>query len=79
MKTNKDYTVEFMNYGKITVPKGTQVNNETAMGKDENYHFVCEYGWIKKNYNEIANILIWDVDHHGIDIPKEFIDNQILV
>jgi len=50
MKTNKDYTTEFMHYGQITVPKGTMVTNMTACGIDKNYHFVNEYGWVKLYY-----------------------------
>lgn len=73
MVTNKDYTVPFMTYGEITVPKGTRVSHDTAMGEDKNYHFVSDLSWIKRDYPQIANILRWDVDHHGIDVPKEFI------
>ena len=73
MYTNKDYTVSFMNYGEITVPKGTKLTHQTACGIDKNYHFVSEYGWIDKNYPEFANILKWDVSHYGINIPKEFV------
>ena len=75
MQLKKDYTLNFMKYGEITVPAGTKVNHHTAMGEDEKYHFVCEYGWIKKQYPTFANILIWDVDHHGIDVPVEYIEN----
>lgn len=75
MKTSKEYTAKnFMGYGDITVPAGTKVTHKTALGDDPNYHFVDEYGWIKKNYPTVANILMWDVSTHGINIPKEFID-----
>jgi len=74
MKTNKDYTVSFMHYGNITVPKGTILTHETAMGKDENIHFVSDLRWIKTSYPDIANILHHDLYYHGIDVPKEFVD-----
>jgi len=74
MKTNKDYTIEFMHYGEITVPKGTRVSNMTACGIDKNYHFVSEYGWAKKNYPEIDRILIHDLYYQGLDVPKEYVD-----
>lgn len=74
MKTNKDYTLNFKDYGEITVPKGTRLTHQTAMGIDESYHFVNEYGWIKTNYPNIANILLHDVSHYGINVPKEYVD-----
>lgn len=74
MKTSKDYTVNFMNYGEITVPKGTIVTHQTAMGEDKNYHFVDSYQWIKDNYPTIAGILKHDGYYHGIDVPKEFVE-----
>lgn len=75
MVTNKDYTIkDFMGYGEITIPKGTRVSHETAMGIDENYHFVNEYGWIREKYPTVANILLHDVYYHGINVPKEYIN-----
>ena len=74
MVTKEDYTVKFMDYGDITVPKGTKLTHNTALGVDTNYHFVNEYGWIDSNYSTISNILRHDVRHHGINVPKEFVD-----
>lgn len=34
--TANSVTVNFRNYGEITIPKGVLVTNETAMGIDEN-------------------------------------------
>lgn len=73
MFTNQDYTTSFKHYGQITVPKGTRVTHETACGIDENYHFVSDLSWVKKNYPTIANILTHDLYYHGIDVPKEFV------
>lgn len=69
----RDYTVDFMHYGKITVPKGTKVTHKTAMGLDESYHFVDEFEWIDKYYSAYSNILKHDVSYNGINVPKEFI------
>ena len=65
MQTSKDYTVDFMRYGLITVPAGTPLTNKTAKGEDKNYHFVNSYSWVIKNYPLIANILIHDLKYHG--------------
>lgn len=78
MKTNKDYTLNYtvanISYGEITVPKGTSLTHQTASGIDKNHHFVNEYGWIEKNYADIASLLIHDVKHYGIDVPKEYVE-----
>jgi hypothetical protein len=79
MKTNKDYTTPFKHYGLITVPAGTKVTHQTACGLDEKIHFVNEYNWIDKNYPDFANILKMDVSSYGIDVPKEFIDYEIIL
>ena len=74
MKTKKDYTVKFMNYGEITIPAGTAVTHETAAGYDKNYHFVNSFSWIMERYPNIAFILKHDAVYSGIDVPKEFIE-----
>lgn len=76
MKTKADYTLNFKEYREITVPKGTKVSHNTAMGVDKNYHFVDEYQWIYENYPNYANILKDDVFTYGINVPKEFIDYE---
>ena len=70
----KDYTVNFKDYGTITVPKGTKTTNQTACGIDENYNFVNEYDWIDTNYKSVASILKHDVIYYGINVPKEFLN-----
>ena len=74
MVTKKKYSVEFMNYGIITVPKGTKVTNQTACGIDANYHFVSCFKWVDDNYKNIANILKHDLTYSGLNIPKNFIN-----
>lgn len=63
-----------MIYGLITVPAGTRLTHETAMGIDEKVHFVDAFGWIDTNYPDIANILKMDVSTYGIDVPVEYVD-----
>lgn len=86
-QTNKDLTIDFLPSGanevftrSIFVPKGTKVNNFTAMGPDEHYHYVSEPEFT----NLIADGepvtkkpelgLYWDLKHHGINIPVEHIE-----
>jgi len=80
MKTNQDYKVHYKvansDYGIITVPKGTRLTHQTAMGHDRNYHFVSDLSWVKKNYPKIANLLMHDLTYHGIDVPKKFVDYE---
>jgi len=81
MKTSKDFTLHFKvansDYGFITVPKGTIVTNQTAMGIDKNYHFVDEFDWIKPHDNGVPQYgLIMDAKNYGINVPKEFINYE---
>lgn len=76
MKTTKDVTVKFMDYGEITIPKGTALTNQTACGIDKNYHFVSDLSWIDKNYSDISRPLKHDSTYYGINIPKEFVDYE---
>jgi len=77
MKTNKDYTTEFMHYGKITIPKGTMLTHQTACGIDKNYHFVNDLRFIERDYPTIARILTHDMTYHGVDVPKEYVEYDI--
>ena len=58
------------------VPEGTRVSHQTACGIDPNYHFVCEFDWIFKNYPMIAYMLKHDVKHYGINVPKEYVTKE---
>jgi len=75
METNQDYTIENFRdkYPPITVPKGTRLTHQTAMGFDKNYHFVTEVGWVYSTYSEFAVLLIHDITYYGINVPKEFV------
>lgn len=74
MRTIKDFKLNYRDYGDIIVPKGTLLTHMTAMGPDEQYHFVNEFGWIDRKYPKIGKILKMDVESYGIDIPKEYVD-----
>ena len=70
----KDYTVEFREYGTITVPKGTPTTNMTACGIDKNYNFVNSTDWIKPHSNGVKQYgLIMDIQNYGLNVPKEYL------
>lgn len=70
----QDVTVNFRNYGEITVPKGTPITHNTAVGYSDEYHFVNDLNWIDTKYPEISGLLRHDAFYYGIDIPAEFIE-----
>lgn len=73
MRTSQDVKMVFRNYGEIIVPKDTRLTNRTALGIDDNYHFVDDLSWIDRDYTTVASILKHDAKYYGIDIPKEFV------
>ena len=73
MITSKNYTVKFKDYGEITVPKGTRVSSETAIGYDPKYNFVAEFRWVDKSYPTVSNILKRDLETYGLDVPEEYL------
>ncbi len=79
MVTSKDYEIHFKvvntDYGVITVPKGTRVTNQTAMGIDKNYHFVSDKSWVKPHDDGTPQYgLLHDIEYYGIDVPEEYIN-----
>ena len=74
MRTKQEVTINFREYGEITIPKGTKLTHQTTCGVDENYNFVNEFEWIDRNYESVASILKHDAVHYGIDIPIEFVE-----
>lgn len=74
--TANSVTINFRNYGEITIPKGVLVTNETAMGTDDKYNFVDEFEWIDSNYPLVAQSLKMDAQTYGINIPQEYITVQ---
>lgn len=78
-RTKEDVVLEFRNYGKITIPKGTKVNHKTATGIDKKYLFVSDFGWIDEKYPEISNILKPDAESYGINIPEEHVELVVQV
>lgn len=74
-RTKQDFTLNFRDYGEITVPKGTRTTHHTACGIDESYNFVDDLSWIKPHEDGTKQSgLIHDAAHYGINIPKEFIE-----
>lgn len=51
---------------RVVVPEGSAVSHETAIGYDENYHFITRTDLGGGMYKH-------DLTYHGIDVPKEFI------
>lgn len=74
MKTNQNVTLNFRQFGQITIPSGTAVTNKTAEGISTEHHFVDEFDWIDRDYPETAKLLRSDAIYYGIDIPKEFVE-----
>lgn len=74
MKTSKPYTFNYRGYGPITVPAGTKVTHQTALGPDPNYHFVDDLSWIERDYPTISGILRHDATYYGINVPKEYVE-----
>ena len=79
MKTSKDYSIHFKvansDYGIITIPKGTPLTHQTAMGIDKNYHFVDNTSWVNPHENGTTQYgLIHDIKYYGINVPKEYVE-----
>jgi hypothetical protein len=79
--TKKPYRVNLEGF-KFVVPKGCKVSNKTAMGADDNYHFlairnVCpepalislEEWW---SGNDMPLTLIHELTYKGVNIPAEY-------
>lgn len=75
MRTNKDYTVYYDDFiGEITIPKGTKLTHQTALGIDENYHFVDDWSWYKPELKGFARKMhILDLEYRGFNVPKEYV------
>jgi hypothetical protein len=81
MKTNADYKVNFKvantDYGTLTIPKGTRLSHQTAMGIDKSYHFVTDLSWVKEHVSGLKQYgLIHDLEHYGINVPKEYVEYE---
>jgi len=75
LQTNQDVTMTYREYGEITIPKGTRLTHNTAMGKDLNYNFVDDLSWIPLVDGIKQFGLIHDATYYGINIPKEFVED----
>jgi hypothetical protein len=55
----------------ITVPVGSLVNNQTALGCDDNYRFLTNFD-TKVLVGYEAGMLAHDLTHYGLNIPAEY-------
>lgn len=73
-KTNQEIKMEFGGE-EITIPKGTKVTHQTALGFDKNYNFVDEFGWYKPELTGFARkMALHDMVHYGINLDSKFIE-----
>lgn len=71
-KTIKPYQINFKGW-EITVPVGSTVSNETALGFDDNYRFWRDFGPVVRELTGYSNsILAHDLTYYGLNIPAEF-------
>jgi len=71
-KTVKPYPVKYKGWD-LTVPEGSTVSNQTAMGLDDSYRFWV--GWRKQIATLTGfdnSILAHDLTHYGLNVPAEF-------
>lgn len=71
-KTVKDYAVKYSGYDLI-IPAGSIVNNRTACGNDDTYHFLEGTRKLAKDVTGFPHsILAHDLAHYGLNIPAEY-------
>jgi hypothetical protein len=71
-KTTKDYKINYKGYNLI-IPKGSKVSNQTARGPDDYYHFwLIDTDYIEKLTGSKNSLLLHDLTHRGLNIPKEY-------
>jgi len=75
-RTTQDIKLDFRQYGEIIVPKGTLCRNTTDKGELTENYFVIDVEWVKKNYSAYSNILIMDIENHGMLIDKRLIKSE---
>ncbi|HEY3525881.1 MAG TPA: hypothetical protein VGK47_06775 [Nitrososphaeraceae archaeon] len=68
-KTNQEIKMSWRGYD-ITIPKGTRITHNTALGVDPKYNFVDDLSWIDK---KTQFGLHHDATYYGIDVPAEFV------
>lgn len=81
MKTNREYKVNFKvantDHGIVIIPKGTRLSHMTANGIDKDYHFVCDFSFVKPHEDGTKKYgLLHDLEYHGINVPKEYVDYE---
>lgn len=74
--TKEEIIMEYRDFGKITIPKGTRTSHHTACGIDENYNFITDLSWIPLVNGIKQHGLILDATHYGINIKKELLEEK---
>lgn len=73
-KTLKDYHVHKF-HRDLTVPAGSIVDNRTAMGPDDAYHWWSDYHAALTKYEadmgRPPGFLLSEMEQHGIRVPAE--------
>lgn len=71
-KTIKEYKVKYKSYN-LVIPVGSLVSNQTACGTDDDYYFwVINNQYIKQLTGYKNSLLLHDLTHYGLNIPKEY-------
>lgn len=71
-KTIKEYKTTYGSLAYfITVPVGSTVSNQTALGPDDNYRFLTQFD-TKKLVGYKAPMLAHDLTYYGLNIPAEY-------
>jgi len=73
-QTKKEIKMIFRDHYSITIPKGTKVTNQTALGVDPNYNFIDDLSWIPLVNGVKQYGLIHDATYYGINIHKDLVE-----
>ncbi|WP_185154003.1 hypothetical protein [Dysgonomonas sp. ZJ709] len=71
--TKQEISLEFRNYGIITIPAGIKTSHQTATGIDKNINFISEFDWVDMKYPKIAKLLKSDLDIYGLNFPSDYL------
>jgi len=75
LKTSIELVMDFKDHGKITIPKGTSVTHQTALGNDPEYNFINDFSWMVYPDGKKKHSLIHDAKYYGIDVPESCVED----
>lgn len=76
-RTKREIKQKFRDYGEITIPKGTHVNNQTATGPCSHTLFIVDLSWIPLHDNGCKQFgLIHDATFYGIHLKHEDVEDR---